>query len=295
MMSLSQLKKITYLAFILSIVFTINACDTFNPENEIPSYLHINKINFSTDFPVEGSSSHKITDAWIYIDDQKIGVFELPTTVPILLSGQHNLKVFAGVKMNGISATHIDYPFYEVFSKTVNLELTKVDTIEPSVNYYSTVKFPLLESFEDVGVKFEKLSGSDTNIVRVSDPSLVFEGAYSGAIFLDSQKQLARIGSQQSSLLMLPKNSKPVFLEMNYKNNQHFNIGIVASYGTFTDESTIITINPSENWNKIYINLTESINKFPSAFGYYLVITALKDPALSNSSIFLDNLKIVHQ
>src|SRR3989337_3990814 len=90
-----------------------------NKEEPIPSYIHIDAINLSTNYTIEGSSSNKILNAWIYIDDQSVGAFELPCTVPVLAVGSHEIKIQAGIKENGIDATRIYYPFYEIVKQTV--------------------------------------------------------------------------------------------------------------------------------------------------------------------------------
>jgi hypothetical protein len=41
----------------------------------------------------EGSASHKITDAWVYVDDQLVGVWEVPSKIPALEAGEHTVKV----------------------------------------------------------------------------------------------------------------------------------------------------------------------------------------------------------
>lgn len=280
-----------FVFFSFSVLLT--SCETFNPENEIPSYIHIDSIPLQINNSSEGSASHKITEAWVYVNDQQIGVYELPATFPVLLSGKNDLKIFGGIKMNGISATRVAYPFYQAYEKQIDLQIGKIDTIKPELSYFSTISFPLKENFEESAVKIERLPSSDTVLMQISDPEIVFEGSYCGAIFLDNSRPVFRGSSLPSSPLNIPK-GEPVFLEMNYRNNQKFSIGIIAQDFSSVYENIIITLHPSETWNKIYINLTEEINKYPNAFGYYLLITALKDNDVDSPAIYLDNIKIVH-
>ena len=286
----SALKLILTLA--LPLCWLLVSCETFKPENEIPSYIHIDEIKLNTTFSSEGTNSNKITDAWVYIDDQQIGVFELPATFPVIFSGKHKLKIMAGVKMNGVAATRISYPFYKSYEQEIDLELTKTDTIKPSVNYQPGVKFAFMEDFETAGIKLEKTLVSDTGIYQVSGSDLVFEGSFSGGIFLDDKHIIAKISSTSLSPFSIPSNS-PVFLEMDYKNNQKFNVGIIIKYPSMSESNAFLTINPSAAWNKIYLNLTEEINNYPGATGYYLYITAAKENNIVAPAIFIDNLKIV--
>lgn len=282
------------LAALTLILILIASCEIINPDEEVPSYMHIDSINVIITDPVQGSAAHKITDAWVYLDENLIGTYELPVTFPVLASGKHNVKIRAGIKLNGITASRAFYPFYDFYSENVDLEITKTDTLKPYVNYFSSTVFAWKEDFEDSGVKIEKLSDSDTSITLISDPSLVFEGNSCGAIYLDENRKIFKGSSLSSSPLNLPKGGYPVFLEMNYKNNQHFHVGIIALYPSYKAEIVIISLNPSENWNKIYINLTNDISSSIGATGYHLFLYAEKDSAISAPAIYLDNLKIVH-
>ena len=214
----SALKLILTLA--LPLCWLLVSCETFKPENEIPSYIHIDEIKLNTTFSSEGTNSNKITDAWVYIDDQQIGVFELPATFPVIFSGKHKLKIMAGVKMNGVAATRISYPFYKSYEQEIDLELTKTDTIKPSVNYQPGVKFAFMEDFETAGIKLEKTLVSDTGIYQVSGSDLVFEGSFSGGIFLDDKHIIAKISSTSLSPFSIPSNS-PVFWRWTIKTTRN--------------------------------------------------------------------------
>ena len=73
---------------------------------EIPSYIKINEYSLYTTAR-QGSNSENISDIWLYADDQLIGTFELPATIPILLEGETTLKIFSGKKDKGISEIRI--------------------------------------------------------------------------------------------------------------------------------------------------------------------------------------------
>ena len=287
-------KRFFQLSAVILFFTVFTSCEIVNPDEDIPSYIHIDSIDLVINDPVEGSASHKITDAWVYVDDNLIGTYELPVTLPILESGKHTVKIRAGIKLNGITASRVFYPFYTFYSEVVDLEKAKVDTLKPYVNYFEGTTFAWKEDFEDSGIKIEPLSTSDTSITLVQDPEHVFEGNASGAIFLDEQKKLFKGSSLAASLLSLPKAGIPVFLEMNYKNNQEFAVGIIAVYPTYFAEITVIVLNPSETWNKVYINLTNDVSEEVGAVGYQLYLAAGKDSTVSSPAIYLDNLKIIY-
>src|ERR1035437_8120947 len=166
----------------LLLVVTIVSCEIYNPAEPIPAYIHINKITLAKNlsgFPNsstgdEGSLSNKITDAWVYIDEQLIGCFELPITFPVLSEGIHQVRIRAGIKINGIAATRAPYPFYNDFTQTITLEKGAKMNLTPSVTYNSNTHFAIMESFESVAHTMVKSIHSDTTlqILQSPDPNI---------------------------------------------------------------------------------------------------------------------------
>ena len=113
-------------------------------EDLTPSFLRIDGIDLATDGPSEGENSHDIVDAWVYVDNAPIGVFETPCTIPILEEGEHQLVIYAGVKKNGISNSRIIYPFYERWESTVNFVKEDTLVLSPVVSYKNEVQMAML-------------------------------------------------------------------------------------------------------------------------------------------------------
>ena len=163
-----------------SLLFT--ACELFDPEEEIPSYIYIEDVSLETE-TFEGSALDKISDVWVFVDDNLIGIWELPAEIPILSSGMTNIKVRAGIKNNGIAASRVQYPFYLI--EDVSMEITpgQVDTIHPVVEYEDDLNI-FIEDFDAVGVQFDVDNASDTTLQLTQDPLLVREGQGSAVIYL---------------------------------------------------------------------------------------------------------------
>ena len=86
------MKRISTVFILLALAFlslTVASCKKFEGSQTIPSLIHIDSISVSGDYFVYGATTHKITDAWVYVDDQLVGVYELPTTFPVLKKGIH--------------------------------------------------------------------------------------------------------------------------------------------------------------------------------------------------------------
>ena len=272
-------------------IVSVNSCDIINPEEPVPSYIHIDKFTLNTTSE-QGSNSSKITDAWVYVDDQLIGAFELPATFPVLFDGTHNVKIKPGIKVNGIAATRAIYPFYTYYSADANLIKDSVITINPTITYNSATVFAWKEAFEDGGISIESTAFSDTIIEKTSDVNEVFEGNYSGIVHLDENRTLYE--GESITNFDLPNGDAPVFLEMNYKTNSEIYMGLYANNSTQSTPFGILYLNKTDTWNKIYINLKDAVNNSISATGFQVFFHIEKSSDVSNSTILLDNIKLVH-
>jgi len=288
-----SLQKVLCILSIVIFTGTFISCNLINPEEQIPSYIRIDSISLSIqDYSEYGSSSNKITDAWVYIDDQLIGAFELPAKFPVLWEGTHTVTVKAGIKVNGIAATRAIYPFYQPYVISMNLIKDSIITLNPTVTYFpSTVKWN--EDFE-VGISLVKTSFSDTTIgtTLAGDPEAFDEGI-SGVVHLDAARDFFQCTT--INYYELPRADNPVFLEMNYKTNEKIMVGLYANSTTQSERLEILNINSSNTWNKIYINLNNAINRTTiNPDNFYVFFEVQKSSDVSSSKILFDNIKLVH-
>ncbi len=284
-----------FLFFSLSILISISSCDLYNPSEPIPAYINIDKIKLSTIYPLEGSNSCKITDAWVYIDEQFIGCFELPVSFPVLFEGRHQIKIRPGIKVNGIAATRSPYPFYTIYDTIINLQKGIKLNLSPAVKYRSNMTFSFMEDFENIGTIISKspAAGVDTVLKQISAPDPnVFEGNGSGVAYLDNTHTFFECVSATS--YVLPKSGSDVFLEFNYKCNHEFVAGIYAHSSAGTIKEGALTINPSAGWNKAYIYLTTSISDNNTATDYNIFFGMVNNNGSDSLAMLLDNIKLVY-
>ena len=76
----------------------------------------------------------------------------------------------------------------------------------------------------------------------------------------------------------------------NYKCNQPFTVGVIG--GGF-DERTALTVNTSDEWNKIYVQLTKVVSTPPAYASYKVFIHARKE--VVSPQIYIDNVKLIYQ
>lgn len=285
-------KLVNRIFFIGGSLLFIQSCEIINPEEQLPAYVYIDNFTFTTSLDLQGYASSKLPDAWVYADNEFIGAFELPATIPILAEGETEIIVYPGIKENGISGTGMIYPFYNAYTITRNLTGGATDTILPATTYKnsSAITFLMLERFESSNPFYSVIS--DAALTTTTDPLLVFEGNRSAISTMTGTVDTFYI--QTSDPLIFPAIDHQLFLELDYKCDIPFNVWIKCNTATGSalyDE--VLTITSKENWNKIYVNLNPSLQYFAAnqPESYHLEFRALN--TLDSATIMFDNIKII--
>ena len=280
------------IGLIASISLLIGSCSKDKYEATVPAYVTINSIDFTTNYSSQGSASNNITDAWVYVNDDLVGVFELPSTFPILRTGNVKLAVYGGIKDNGISTSRARYIPYDPHVVQVDLVAGETIEIQPTITYNSDVQFTWMEDFENASLSFLYTAGSDTTVFKQTNE--VKEGAFSGEVYLKNDMDFFEATSIGYS--NLPKDGTPVYLEMDFKTTETTVIGLYLD-GT---QYAVVNLNPTTEWKKIYVNMTDLVNS-PVGRGAseIKVFFGIQDTQTNpfdadNPQIHLDNLKLIH-
>lgn len=279
------------------IVFLFTSCIKNNPD---PAWLEVTEwtlIDNPNNPLVAGELSHNITDAWVYIDDKVVGVFEVPFKIPILESGPREIKLYPTIWDNGISATKRIYPFMEPYVITAELVQNETLKIDPVTQYYSVVNFEIVD-FEGFSTGFTDNSAYPASITTSSDPTVLgpFNGSKFGRVDLNStSNEWKSIISQPFNL---PQSGAEVYMELDYYNNASISTGVLSYQGTEPTTHPNIRINPQEvgeeKWKKIYIELKTIVSGTPNADSYYMTFSATWPDSIPNAQINLDNIKLVY-
>ena len=86
----------------------------------------------------------------------------------------------------------------------------------------------------------------------------------------------------------LPKDQQ-VYLEMDYKSNAPIMVGMYANGISLVEKNIIMYLNKKDDWNKIYISLTEAIYNYNDAINYKLFCNS-RDTTLTQNEMYLDNI-----
>ena len=270
------------------LVFLLNSCT--KDAAQIPAFLKIDEITFNPT-GTQSSASASIKYAFVYIDDEFIGGYELPIELPVLAAGETQVVIRPGIKANGITETPIEYPAYTSFETTLNFTPEETTSINPEVFYKSNVRFALNEEFESGNHQFTFDIDENPNTRIEIDGDGALEGR-SGRISLTSTAREVIYGSE--IITVLPKNNTPVWLEVDYKTDLPLIFGINAIDGNGnTEQFPEFGINTKQTWNKIYFDLSRFVN-LTEFVAFQLFFGASLAEEDDSAEILLDNIKIVY-
>jgi hypothetical protein len=290
------LLKNLYTPFVLAFGFMLlfGSCNLINPEESVPSYIRIDEFSFVA-APGEGTDSEKITEVWVYSNGEMLGAFDLPADIPVLDEGATQIKIFAGIKNNGISSSRIRYPFYTTFDTTLQCVPGAEFLIKPRFFYRDDISIEEY-NFESGQNQFISVIGSDVDLDVIINSDQVFEGGGSGYALLDNGNNQLLVRTNQE-LVLTP--GKVTFLELNYSTNNTLAAGLYSFQSTTEKKNLALLMNPTTEtvgapvWNKIYIDLGLIPSQNINADEFEIYFEAVADTPGKTVEVFLDNVKLV--
>ena len=229
------------------LLFVFSSCIKNNPS---PAWVQINawtleSNSLSANDP--GVLTESITDGWVYIDGELIGVFELPCTIPVLYAGSKTIQVYPTILNNGISATKKIYPFMEVYEVTANLVANETVTLNPVTRYKASAEF-WIEDFELASNNIESDPNSLTVHGTSSDPQIIqpLNGNQFCRITLDATNN-TWVGYSTGSSSLTLNQGQEVYLEIDYHNSNRVTTGLLAVSSSGTVDNPNIQLNPQDD------------------------------------------------
>lgn len=284
-------KQILY--FVFSAFFLAAGCDKPEP---VPAYLRLEP--FIVDAK-GGAGWQKITDGWLYVNNEFLGAYTLPATVPVLAEGECDIVVFPGVKENGIIFTPNIYPFMTRYETTANLSPTGETGIQPRTAYDAAAVIPWDERGDFDG-------SSDLQLInRDGDDStgyaLTTNGAFSGRSIrmeVDTAHPLIEIATEKVTLPTTA--AQEVWLELHHNNDMPFTLILLSSTGASSEiAQAVFLFNETDGWNKIYVNVTEFlVASLQEEHRLDFRVSLPKDEkgnyTQTSGKVMLDNIRLVH-
>ena len=305
----------------LFLAMTASSCNKFEGSQTVPSYIHIESIEVDslTDYFVYGANTSKITDAWVYVDDNPIGCYELPSTFPILKKGPHKVSIYGGIKVDGRSPARDDYPFYmpRVY-KDLNLVEDSIINLSPVLNYYPIgegINVAWMEDFENTN-SLQPYGGSDTSMVRFSGSGAWHSANsfFSGKVELPPDTMDFTVMTADQFDFYKGTNGVYCMLEMDYNCNDTFFVGVQYFKNYQLEMMPLVKVTPTDKqhdrpqrWNKIYINIGPMMNNNVTSNYFKLYLTSdlttdqdilyghVYHPINEPRYYYFDNLKLLYR
>jgi len=269
-------------------LFLWTSCDSLNESEPVPSFIKIDSISLSTNYAMEGSNSSEILDAWVYVENSLLGVFELPALVPYLGEGESSVNVFAGIKNNGMIENRSQYEFYDKSSDELFLTSGETVSYNPTV-FYKEVEFVINDNF-DFSTQFEIIPAS-VNWSNTENPDEVFEGERTMRISLNEDNPEFKM--QSAAYYTLEPDGRGTYIELDYKTSQNFTVGIIPlNSGLQGLDEPVISFIATDEWRKEYISIGGYINAL-NADAYAVYINADLGADEESETFFFDNLKLI--
>ena len=306
------MKSLRYI-FLFGIVVLLFSCKKFSGSQEIPAYMKIEPWSFTTNYETEGAATHAITDAWLYINGNYLGCYEMKShddgvyaMVPILEKGEKKIQLYPGVKLNGIASTRVQYPFYKPYVFRTTLVPGESQTVAPSTKYYSVdstlMRYKMMEDFEEINnIKLYRIDTTYAPLEQIShrtdanawmDPLDTINHYRSGHVHLGDS--IRKMGIASAELTGLPTVGNYVLMEMDYKCTTDILIGMyIWSPQNGLMDKELYYLKPTDTWKKIYINysptITENFNA--SYVKFYLKGSVYEG---ETADFYFDNIKLIY-
>jgi hypothetical protein len=261
---------------------------------QTPTYVHIDSFSFHANPAVPDiSNSHQITNVWAYYNNNLIGVYDLPVTFPVIANGTGSLSLFASVVENGRNDLVAAYPMYVADTSTLVAQPGSIIHYTPKTTYYNGVQTQILSNFEYGVLNFSQVSNQNGGGNRpiVLETKDVYEGGGAGRIDLLAVGDSSTDSSNFAFEIPLTQSA---FIEFNYKSSIPFAVGLQATLSP-TISSTqyyLAGINPSDHWQKFYLNVSDFANKAQGT-SYYFYIKANLADGQKSGTLLIDNIQLL--
>ena len=151
-------------------------------------------------------------------------------------------------------------------------------------------------------------SQSDTSIMRIGGSEAwrvdSVHSFYSGKVVLPGDSLHFTVANSDE-LTDLPTDGSYCMLEMDYKSNDTFTVGVMYMEDYTITQWPLVTITPTDtqhaipqSWNKIYINIGPTLVAHEDASYYKIYLTSHTDndlPASFTRYFYFDNLKLLYR
>ncbi len=289
---------------LLVFLSALTACQLINPEEELPVYISIQDSRVLVDETLNTYSPLGIKDAWVFLQGEQIGIFELPAVIPVLPEKVGNsLRIGGGIFDTGLSTFRVEYPFWDDINVSIE-GAQPLDTvvITPRFEYFprdTTIIYAFEAGFEGGSSNLQSISPASTYTnIQISSQDR-FVGLQSGKVSFTPDKYQFEASSP---ILSLPQSgNNDIWCEVTYKNDIPFTvlmIGLAPGSPIEVELPTNVLFFSPDEWNTAYIHLNDLARSIPDGSIFKLLFRASSQEAGSatgrSGTIFLDQIRLIH-
>jgi hypothetical protein len=275
-------------------------CEVLDPSEEVPAYLKIERprvILRSGD-----TTTVPIPDVWTFYDNDYIGTFEPPLTIPVpdTARGQDAFFFTPGVWVNGQTDTRERYLVMQSDSFFTELQDRDTVTARPVFRYKtdSVVRERLPENFEDGRVSLSPVPDQNNDVELTISQNDPYEGQHCGKVQFTQDDTLFFMYTPTTDL---PREGVgDVWAEVTYRGDIKFGLGLYylrSSPGSqplpqLTDIQIPQPPSRADQWQTVHFRLNPLIQEAPQGSPHRLYFLAESDG--KRRELFLDHIKILH-
>lgn len=290
-----KIKNIFYISLLLLFVTLQMRCDVINPEEEIPSYLHIESFEIEENTLVEeGSLRSKIVAAQVLVNNVGVGVIPIPGTIPVFATGDAVITLDPMIQENGANDLLSLYPFFTRVTMNANFAIGEETTINPKSTYISNATI-LRGDFNGSNVFFvEDVDGNPETKVEITQiGGQAGEGGV-GKIVLTEENPIFTGATNVNAPYDISEASR-IWLEIQYKTDVPMLFGLLDRTDGDTFDYDEYGVAIKTEWNTLYFNLLDLIRSQQiERFQLSLRANYVVGSELEEAQVLLDNIKLVY-
>ncbi|KXK39976.1 MAG: hypothetical protein UZ09_BCD002000659 [Bacteroidetes bacterium OLB9] len=270
---------------------TWSSCGITDHEMPIPFYLELGEpVTFEPRTEIQGTN--KITEAWVFVDNQILGVYPLPGKVPIQWEDKEmDIKILAGIRNSGMNDYPVFYPFFKDIGFQLKPEPNGIYPVDMKFRYIDDCKLSVYENFESSNIfEFDLDNKPETSMVLTDEEACT--GRQCGMVVLNSGNRFVEVGALTQVLKGQNARGKS-YVEFDYKGDGEIAVGIAKSQNGVIIIKYILFVPAKKEWNHIYADFTDIIS--PNDFESYRMILAFSKTGINQESkVYIDNYKHIH-
>lgn len=272
-----------------------------------PAFLHVDGIALRQTPSIttnEGFYTHDIVAAYVVAhypgrsSVDTIGLFRLPFTIPMLYDGKAEyIDIYPAVEQSGISGALPYYTYYYPIHHTAadSTTLRTGDTLNLGIDTTAYRPHPYVDSlqlFESFERPRAHISFSSVLEWIDDDAAGACTGSGYGHLSVSPSDEMVTFEATDTFAVLDP--GKIIYLELDIKSTLPLSVYMRASSreGEASDRLPVMTINPIDHWQHLYINLGRTWAYFNHPKTFQLSFSAVDENG-TGGTIDIDNVKLI--